>query len=826
MRLKPALAGIAVWAAGNVFAGTPVASTQPLLSSLPGRPPFSPQLQRQLQQAQSQQRGHYEVRSAHRQADGRPRFTNRLLLENAPYLLQHAHNPVNWYPWGKEAFQAARRGGKPVFLSIGYSTCHWCNAMEEESFDNLEIARYLNKHFVSIKVDREQRPDLDAIYMTSLEVMEQSSGWPITTFLTAEGAPFFGVTYLPREKLRELLATVVEQWHSHRPQLLQDARRVADQLAQITAVHNKAGNVGSGVIETAIQQLLAQQDTTFGGLKGASKFPHESTLLLLLDHAWRHGHKLSLVAVERTLTQMALGGIRDHVGGGFHRYTADSGWRIPHFEKMLFNQALLASVYSQAFAFTGRALYRRVAQECLAYVLRDLRAPHGGFYSATAADSEGREGVFYTWTHDQLEEALGTEQAALAAELFAVKTPGPVHDANVLHLPLAPEAYARSHGIPVDTLLARMSAIKHALYERRETRPHPFRDEKIITSWNSMMISALADGYRIFGEKTYLQAAQQAAHFLWQHLWRENTSDLLRIHYRSHSASPATQPDYAYLAAALLDLYDITAHPLWLARAKTVTDAMIAHFEDDKQGGFWMTPPGQADSRITAIKSLSDSPIPAGNAVALRNFARLSQRSDELRYRVKMQETLAAFGEALNRQPAKYSYLLLGLSEARHGSRLSPYYFAFGVGRVHSEILRRPISGQADTEQTEAVDFALQIEMAEGWHINAHQPSQDFLIPTKITVLARKRESTRQPSDWALSNVQYPQSEVLRLGFADQSLALYTGQVAITGTMVSPATQAIRVLPLTLQLQACDDRRCLPPETLAIPTPYGSIVAQ
>lgn len=391
---------------------------------------------------------------------------------------------------------------------------------------------------------------------------------------------------------------------------------------------------------------------------------------------------------------------------------------------------------------------------------------------------------------------------------------------------MAPEAYARQQQVPVERLLAQMTDIKRALYQRREKRARPFRDEKIITAWNSLMISALTDGYRIFGEESYLQTALRAANFLWQHMWREDTTDLLRIHYLGQSTTQATQPDYAYFTAALLDLYDVTAQTLWLTRAKTVTNAMIEQFWDDERGGFWMTQPGKGGSLITTPKSLSDSPIPSGNAVALHNFARLSRRTDELHYRTRLQETLAAFAETINRHPERYSYLLLGLTEARHGNRLAPHYFASGVGRVHGEILHPPASERISAETTEAVDFTLHVEMAEGWHINAHEPNLEFLVPTEITVPAHQQDTIGQHGRWELSNVLYPQPHFLPLGFVAQSIALYTGQVDITGTMISPDRPDIRVLPLTLQLQACDERRCLAPETLKIPLAYGSLVAQ
>jgi hypothetical protein len=364
-------------------------------AALPGAAPFPAELQKQLRRKLEAKGSGYVPRTEHLAADGRPLFTNRLILEDSPYLVQHAHNPMNWLPWGSEAFARARREEKPVFLSIGYSTCHWCHVMEEESFDDVEIARLLNEHFVSIKVDRERRPDVDELYMTAVVMMTGRGGWPMSSFLTPAGEPFFGGTYFPRAQFKELLLQVVEAWEGQRPQLLASAGKIADRVKAAVSASLEAREFGDGLIPMAVEQSLASHDPHQGGFGAAPKFPHEPELLFLLDRVMRASDEGALAAVERSLTAMASGGIHDQVGGGFHRYSTDAHWLVPHFEKMLYNQAHLARAYSGAYRLTAKPGYGRVARQTLDYVLRDMTAPEGAFYSATDADSEGKEGEFF-----------------------------------------------------------------------------------------------------------------------------------------------------------------------------------------------------------------------------------------------------------------------------------------------------------------------------------------------------------------------------------------------------------------------------------------------
>ena len=445
------------------------------------------------------------MRTTHLDEDGQPKYTNRLVDEASPYLLQHAHNPVDWYPWGAEAFERAKQEDKPVFLSIGYSTCHWCHVMEGESFDDEQIAALLNEHFISIKLDREQRPDLDDIYMTGVQMLTGQGGWPMSNFLTPEGAPFFAGTYFPPDHFRGLLEQIVGVWRDRREEVDKQAREVAQNIARFTAARAETRQLPDDLIEVTTNEILGRLDEVNGGFGGAPKFPNEVMLSVLVDAVERSGSAEAHRALSLTLDKMGQGGIFDHVAGGFHRYTVDAIWLVPHFEKMLYNQAQLLRVYARAARLTGSAAWRRVAEQTVQYVLRDMRDGDGRFFSATDADSEGEEGRFFVWTREQLEAALGAEDAAFVCALYQVTDAGNFEGANILNLsaPLPESDYER------------VDRIHHTLYDVREQREHPLRDEKVITGWNAMMITSLASAGQDLREPAWVEAAARAADALW-----------------------------------------------------------------------------------------------------------------------------------------------------------------------------------------------------------------------------------------------------------------------------------------------------------------------
>jgi uncharacterized protein YyaL (SSP411 family) len=522
-------------------------------------------------------------------------MANRLANETSPYLLQHKDNPVDWYPWGEEALKRAREEDKPVLLSVGYSACHWCHVMERESFEDDETARMMNEHFVNVKVDREERPDIDSIYMAAVQALTRHGGWPMTVFLTPDGAPFYGGTYFPPTPSRgmpsfqQLLLSIVEAYENRREEVLQNARAVSDYLrASTAAVMPEAEASGIELLDRAAGSLLSQLDRRFGGFGGAPKFPQAMNLEVLLRHHHRKGERSALDGVELTCRQMAQGGIYDQLGGGFSRYSVDAYWLVPHFEKMLYDNALLSRLYLETYQATGDAFYRRIAEETLDYVLRDMTSEEGGFYSAEDADSEGEEGKFYVWTPDELEDALDPDEASLAARYWDVTERGNFEGKNILHVVRPPEAVADEFGLSPEELWDRIVRIRAKLFAVREERVRPGRDEKILAAWNGLMLRSFALAARVTGREDYRKAAVKNATFIVEGLKEDG-----RIH-RSYKDGRARfngyLEDYAMVADGLVALYEATFETRWLVEADALMDAVSELFWDEEKRAFFDTP--------------------------------------------------------------------------------------------------------------------------------------------------------------------------------------------------------------------------------------------
>ena len=755
---------------------------------------YPPELQAKLQSALRLKGIGYKPRTERLLSNGRPKYTNRLILEDSPYLIQHAHNPVNWFPWGAEAFEKAKREGKPIFLSIGYSTCHWCHVMERESFDNTEIADLLNQHFVSIKVDRERRPDVDNTYMTAVMMITGHGGWPMSSFITSDGKTFYGGTYFPREQFGQLLKNIANAWQDKRGELLAMADRVAAAVAETNVVAAHDRRFDASLIDNAIAEIIRRYDPVHGGFGQAPKFPNE-TMLFLLIRAWEEGAEQNVSnALKTTLTQMARGGLYDQIGGGFHRYSTDSIWLIPHFEKMLYNQAHLARIYTQAFRLTGDWFYRRVARQTLDYVLREMTAPDGGFYSATDADSEGEEGRFFVWQPEQIIAVLGAEDGSVFMQLYGVTEKGNFEGHNILHLSEGLEAFSAKQGMPMKRLVLFINEAGKKLLNEREKRIHPLRDAKILTAWNGMMISALAVSGDAMDEPRYVDAAIRAAKFLLKHNVDEANA-LLRVHLHGSSSIPATQEDYAYLAQALIALYDVTGEAHWLASAEALAKKMIAEFWDNSAGGFFMN---RSKGRLMARpKDSHDGAIPSGNSVAVRVLARLARRSPDPLYNAKAAAILAAFSDQIARSPGSFAYMLMGAEELINGEQGSRQYAALGAVSVVGRVL--PL---ADNSFQLVVDLSIK----QGWHINSNQPLDKDLIPTTLKLV----DDTEK---WQLAKFDYPDPILKSLGFQRERLALYEGTIRLTARINKQSRNSV-VIPLELRLQACNDEACLAPETL------------
>jgi len=774
-----------------------------------------PNLQARLEQELQKKGKHYQPRSRHMAADGKPLYTNRLILEASPYLLQHAHNPVDWHPWGAEALAEAKRQNKPIFLSIGYSTCHWCHVMEEESFESLAVARLLNKYFIPVKVDRELRPDVDATYLLAVKLLAGRGGWPLSVFLTPNGKPFQGGVYYPEQEFTQLLQRTQNLWRTDQQAFVSQGERIANEVAKLTTTHGRTAPIDQQVIYAAIDRIMARYDSLQGGFSEAPKFTNESLLQLLLKHLERNSDQDNnqrvnnsiLKALQGTLSAMAHGGIYDQIGGGFHRYSIDNSWLVPHFEKMLHNQALLSRIYLRAWQLTGKQLFSRIARQSMDYVLRDLSDNDGGFYSAYDADSEGVEGLYYLWTPQQIKSALSASDARLALSIYDIDAAGDFAGRNIVHLPQSLSEYATEHNTRPGKLLATLTRINQRLLKKRLRRVAPQRDDKIITAWNGMMIGTLALAGEVLDDQAYTKAARRAAEFVWRKN-RNQKGELMRANLRGHANVIATQEDYAWLADAMLALYDSSGEQLWLRRARSLTDKMIKRFWDRQNGGFFMS---GAHSRIAAIargKSFYDDATPSGNAIALGVLQKLSRRSDKPGYDQYAQRMLSSMGSALRQKPERMSALLGAASDLWHGETGYIQYAARGAVRVRASIKKQQLD--------------LQLLIKPGWHINSHRPLQEYLIATSLRL--------EDNSEWKLGQTSYPPAIVRTLGFQNTPLSLFEGKAGIKADIVvaepvhskhatngkSANNAAPNAIVLVLRLQACNDKACLPPEELRL----------
>ena len=566
--------------------------------------------------------------------DGGTEF-NRLVFEKSPYLLQHAANPVDWHPWGEEAFQKAKEADKPVFLSIGYSTCHWCHVMEHESFEDPQVAALLNEVFIPIKVDREERPDIDQIYMSVCQALTGSGGWPLTIILTPEKQPFFAGTYFPKESrfqrtgLLEIIPKLAELWKNKRGELLDSAEKIVDYLKQNSAPD--AGELNKSTIDKAYQQLNDRFDGVQGGFGSAPKFPSAHNLTFLLRYWHQTGENHALEMAEMTLKKMRLGGIFDQVGFGFHRYSTDPFWLLPHFEKMLYDQAMLVMAYVEVFQATTKEEYAQTAREILTYVLRDMTSPEGGFYSAEDADSEGEEGLFYLWTPEEFRESLGDEGSELFINLFNLEEGGNFFDEStksktgrsILYLKKPLAELIKEINLPEEKLGDFWEKIRQTLYGIREKRIHPLKDDKILTDWNGLMIAAFAKAAAVLGEPQYALAAKNAADFIWDKL-RDKDGRLLKRYRDGEAGLPAHLDDYAFLVWGLLELYEAVFDPEYLHRAIDLNALMLEKFWDTQNGGLFFTAEDQTDL-IVRSKEIYDGAIPSGNSVAALNLLRIGR---------------------------------------------------------------------------------------------------------------------------------------------------------------------------------------------------------
>ncbi len=593
-----------------------------------------------------------------------PKTKNSLAGETSPYLLQHADNPVEWYPWGEEALQKAKDENRPIFLSIGYSSCHWCHVMAHESFEDPAIAQLMNQWFVNIKVDREERPDVDTIYMKALVSMIGHGGWPMSLFLTPAQEPYFGGTYFPPTPKfnRPGFPQILQQ---ARDLYLQDKEKLKSRVGQVLqrlgdGGSSTASNSGSAkeLMDDSVHIMTEKYDEEYGGFGAATKFPEPMIYSLLLLHWLRGGSQESLLMADRSLTKMAEGGMFDQLGGGFHRYSTDRLWKVPHFEKMLYDNALLARLYLEAFQATKQDFHSDVAKRIFEYVLREMTSPEGGFYSSQDADTEGGEGRFFLWELKEVLDLLGPRNAKVIARHYGMSAPGNFDRKNILHINEDLETIAKSENIPIFEINHIVNTGRKALFEARGKRRRPETDTKILAGWNGMMTAAFAKGYSVLRDRALLETAQKAGEFVWKNMWTE--SGLLRVYKDGQAKIPAFLEDYAWTMEAFLNLYEASFDLVWIERARDVADRLIADFWDEDGGGFFMTG-RQYEKLIHRPKISNDEAVPSANAIAAQALTTLGRLTGEKSYLEKAEAAVAAFRGNMEGRPASHNGFLCAL---------------------------------------------------------------------------------------------------------------------------------------------------------------------
>jgi uncharacterized protein YyaL (SSP411 family) len=598
--------------------------------------------------------------------------SNRLINEKSPYLLQHAHNPVDWFPWCNEAFEKAASEDKPIFLSIGYSTCHWCHVMEKESFEDEEVAGLMNRVFVSIKVDREERPDIDNIYMMVCQLMNGNGGWPLSIIMTPDRKPFFAGTYFPKENrygrigFKELIKNIEEAWRSKRNEIFESSEQITGYLKNIYKKESSV-KIDEKILERAFENFSNRFDETSGGFGVSPKFPSPHNLMFLLRYWKKSGDQKALNMVTKTLTQMRMGGIYDHIGLGFHRYSTDKEWLVPHFEKMLYDQALLIIAYSEAYQATKNELFKITVEEIIEYLIRDMQSEEGGFYSAEDADSEGEEGKFYVWKHDDIIEAIGEEDAEFIISVFNIKKEGnfleestkKLTGANILHLTKSYDELAEKFNLPTVQFVQRVNSLRQKLFEYRKKQIHPFKDDKILTDWNSLLIAALSIAGRSFNNAAYITRAAKCAEFILNKLTVDKNG-LLHMYRNGKSGIAGNLDDYAFFIYGLIELYQSTFEARYILEALRYCDTAIEKLWDEVSGGFFFA--SESDiSLLVRTKEIYDGAIPSGNSVMFNNLLRLSRITSDHKYENYAQKLLDAFSDNINRAPSGSAFLLASL---------------------------------------------------------------------------------------------------------------------------------------------------------------------
>ncbi|MFT5368866.1 MAG: hypothetical protein ACI8V2_003838 [Candidatus Latescibacterota bacterium] len=739
--------------------------------------------------------------------EAEPMNTNRLAQETSPYLRLHQHNPVDWYPWGPEAFEKARTEDKPIFLSVGYSSCYWCHVMERLVFSDLEIAKLMNSLFVNVKVDREERPDIDALYMTATQLLDGHGGWPNSVFLTPDLKPFYAGTYFPPQDAhgRPGFPRVLQALHLAWQEKRQDINDQSEQIAQaIRNIHTSqkadtswSQSAFTNKLQTHFQNRFDWQN---GGFGSAPKFPPDQALAILLDHSQTIPDATDMVSL--TLTKMAQGGIQDHLGGGFHRYSTDAQWHVPHFEKMLYNQSLFAQSYLQAYQATQNPIYRQTVEDILRFVSTTLTDPKGGFYSALDAETDAEEGAHYIWTETEIRNILGSE-SDLFFEAFAL-APVPETQAGALYRTQLDSALAQEKNIDITDIHTQLSQAKNRLLQERNHRKFPLLDDKIITGWNGLMIAAYAQSARILNRPQDTAPAQKAAEFILNNL-RDKSGTLYRIYHSGQRKIPAYQEDYAYFIHGLIELYRTTKNATFLNEAEHLTQQMNTRFGDTQNGGYFFTP---SDTELfVRAKNSSDGAIPSGNAVALHNLCDLYEITGQSHYVDQANTLFLAFSKNALESPEGYLHLIHG---ALRISQTEPQTSATQTAPTEQYVHAKLHLITSPDRPGDTLHAEVEIQIAKDWHIQAANPNHKFLIATQLQIATRDTLEDL--------NITYPEPTRVPLAIAESPVDVYTGTLRIPITCrVTPHQLNKAHLAFNLTYQACDDTRCLQPNTITLP---------
>lgn len=735
-----------------------------------------------LSQLVEEKKGTYPIRTKHLEETGAPKFTNALIRENSIYLLQHAHNPVNWHAWNEQSLQLARDSNKPILLSIGYSSCHWCHVMERESFENLEVAALINQYFVPIKVDREERPDIDELYLTSVQLLTEKAGWPLTAILTPEGVPFTGGTYFSRDQFTLLLERAHFAWSTQQALILEQAAVIKSSIEALNSQTGSSEMLNKQELDRAIKSLV---EGLGSDPINSSAFPREPEILSVLKNAVLFPEKIAVQAISDRLKKLANSGLHDQLGGGFHRYSVDDHFAVPHFEKMLYNQAQLAQAYYLDYLLTGNERSRLVGESTLNFMLQEMASPNGGFVATLDAESDGAEGAFYVWTTEQLTALFEPEQMKFVSQLFGL-TPGGNFIGN--HSLQFNAALAASAPQQTAQVVARLRA-------QRATRNRPAADRQRITAWNALSISALLSAYTATANNAYLERALATARlFLSKALMNDM---LLRNIPESSSVVPGVLSDYANFGNALLDLYDTTSDRYWLEQSNTVAALMLEHFFSQSTGRFHNSSnKTSATSVIVNLTSARDDAMVSGVSMASQLMARLYHRTANPQFRTVARQVIGNFSDGLRNNPQNISGLLLAATILQDGEASRTVHAA------KAKVTLRP--------KVQGSKLIIDISIDQGWHINGFQTLEDYLIPTRLRGVTSSCAST--------ALVDYPPAKTVTLGFNDAPLLVYDGEVQLIADL-SAAPGICRLAVVDVDLQTCSDEVCLEPATVRIALP-------